>query len=219
VTAVSQYTTRQTMSVFGRNDIVAIPNWIDTECFKPDDRQIPNQPFQLLFVGNLNRRKGFDLLPAIMRQLGGDFEFRYTGVTQELGNSADLPSNMKALGRLTTIATLVKAYQSCDALLFPTRLEGFGLVALEAQACGRPVITTGCSSLPEVVEHGNTGILCPTDDIDAFVMAAKKLREDPCHWRQMCVNAVKHASSYFNEENIIGEYLALYEKVLLSRKS
>lgn len=213
VTAVSQYTTRQTMKVFGRDDIVTVYNWIDTEQFGPDVRQEFHHPFRLLFVGNLTPRKGADLLPKIMEKLGSDFELRYTGNVGEFG-SMNLPPNMIAIGRIREPDMLIKTYQTQDALLFPTRLEGFGLVALEAQSCGCPVITTDCSSLPEVVEPGKTGILCSVDDVNAFVMAAQKLRNDPTIWRRMRMDARKWAVSKFGEETAIEQYLAVYKSLL-----
>lgn len=214
VTAVSHYTTKQTSTVFGRQDIMAIHNWIDTAQFSPVVRHEPHHPFRLLFVGNLTRRKGADLLPRIMEKLSSDFELRYTGPTDAFGPASSLLPNMIPLGSIQNANTLIKTYQSQDALLFPTRLEGFGLVALEAQSCGCPVITTDCSSLPEVVEHGKTGFLCPTDDVDAFVAAARRLRDDPTTWIRMCIDARKRAVGKFGEETAIEQYLAVYNRLL-----
>lgn len=214
VTAVSHNTARQTKAVFGRDDVITIYNWIDTEQFCPKVRQETHHPFRLLFVGNLTWRKGADLLPQIMERLGNDFELRYTGSADAFGPASSLPPNMISLGRIPDIDTLVKIYQSQDALLFPTRLEGFGLVALEAQSCGCPVITTHCSSLPEVVEQGKTGFLCPADDIDAFVAAVRRLRDDPIAWRKMCTDARKRAVGEFGERTAIEQYLAIYNRLL-----
>ncbi|MBA4379052.1 MAG: glycosyl transferase family 1, partial [Gemmatimonas sp.] len=57
--------------------------------------------------------------------------------------------------------------------------EGFGLAAAEAGACGRPVVATRVSSLPEVVRDGETGLLVPPDDPDALAAAILKLLGDP----------------------------------------
>lgn len=214
VTAVSHNTARQTMAVFRRDDIFTIYNWIDTEQFCPKVRQEPHHPFRLLFVGNLTWRKGADLLPKIMEKLGNDFELRYTGSANAFGSATSLPTNMISLGRVPDIDTLINTYQSQDALLFPTRLEGFGLVALEAQSCGCPVIATDCSSLPEVVEQGKTGFLCPTDNVDAFVTAARRFRDDPTTWRSMCIDARKRAVGKFGQETVIEQYLAIYNRLL-----
>lgn len=209
VTAVSQCTADQAKAVFGRKDIEVLYNWVDTESFVPDSRPHPHQPFRLLFVGNPSIRKGVDLLPKIMKLLGPDFMLRYTGEPEDIG-VPELPENMIAIGRLSGDAALVDAYQKTDALLFPTRLEGFGLVALEAQACGIPVIATNGSSIPEVVKDGETGILCGTDDIDAFVSAARYLRSHPAEWTKIGEAARKHAVVRFTEKSAIDAYLKMY---------
>ena len=211
-TAVSHYTAQQATLVFKCN-IMTIYNWIDTKTFQPTKRQTPNIPFRLLFVGNLSQRKGADLLPAIMQRIGGKFELYYTGAKEELFSKAGSLPNSIPLGRLNGTTALTKAYQACDALLFPSRLEGFGLVALEAQSCGLPVIATKGSSLPEVVEDGHTGLLCPMDDIESFADAARTLCNHSDTWRRMRVAARNRAVTLFNEETAIMHYLQLYENL------
>jgi glycosyltransferase involved in cell wall biosynthesis len=214
VTAVSRYTADRVNSVFGVRGILPIHNWIDTQTFRPDDRAAPNSPFRLLFVGNMSRRKGVDLLPEIMRRLGDGFELRYTGKGADVGGAAGMPPNMFALGRLQGADTLARVYRDSDALLLPTRLEGLVLVAIEAQACGRPVVSTNCSSMPEVVLPEVTGILCPVDDVDAFVRAARRLREEPAAWRRMCIAARERAETQFGEEEAVNSYIKLYVRLL-----
>ena len=214
VTAVSRYTSDRAAAVFGRTDILPIHNWIETSSFRSDDRPTPHSPFRLLYVGNMNRRKGADLLPEIMHRLGGDFELRYTGRADEFWDAGQIPPNMISLGRLHGTGSLVAAYRESDALLFPTRLEGLPLTVLEALACGRPVISTDGSSLPEVVEHNVTGVLCPVDDIGAFVAAARALRDEPEMWRRMCIAARERADSQFGEEQAMDLYARLYLRLL-----
>jgi glycosyltransferase involved in cell wall biosynthesis len=212
VTAVSQYTARQTTQVFGRSGIEVIYNWIDTGIYTPVLRPHPHDPFRLLFVGKPSRRKGGDLLLSIMERLGPEFELRYTGLQEDLGKTK-LPSNIVPIGHLTEESSLIEAYQNADALLFPSRLEGFGLVMLEAQAIGRPVIATNGSSLPEVAIHNKTGLLCPIDDSDAFADAVRTLRESPKRWRQMCEQATTHAKERFAEGPAIDAWIDLYRRV------
>jgi glycosyltransferase involved in cell wall biosynthesis len=162
----------------------------------------------------MNRRKGADLLPEIMRRLGEGFELRYTGRVDEFSNGGQIPLNMIALGRLHGLEAIRAAYRESDALLFPTRLEGLPLVVLEAMGCGLPVISSDCSSLPEVVERDVTGLLCPVDDIDAFVAAARALGENLDMWRRMCLAARERAESQFGEEHAIDLYVRLYRSLL-----
>jgi len=171
------------------------------------------RPFRLLFVGNPSRRKGADLLAPVMKKLGADFELHFTlGPNQR--NAVPTAPNMVPLKRMTRDQDLVAAYHGCDALLLPTRFEGFGLSAVEAMACGIPVIATNCCSLPEVVADGIGGILCPTNDTDAFVAACRQLAWDSAMKAKLSSEARRRAEKLFAEDRIIPEYLALYEKLL-----
>ena len=117
-------------------------------------------------------------------------------------------------GRIDDMHQMVECYRSCDALLFPSRLEGFGLAALEAQACGLPVIATQGSSLVDVVEDGRTGLLCTMDDVEAFVAAARRLAKNPTEWREMGEAARQRVATLFSEEQSVSAYIECYRKVL-----
>jgi len=133
VVAVSRYTADVARRVFGREDIEVIHNGIDTAVFTPVDRAEPNRPFRLLYVGNWDARKGVDLLAPILRALGPDFELHYTADRNGRHTRYALPPNARCLGRLSG-PELVRAYQTADALLFPSRLEGLPLTVIEAMA-------------------------------------------------------------------------------------
>lgn len=210
ITAVSRYTAEQTTSVFGSKSIEVIHNGIDLKGhFWPEFKQHPQNPFQLLYVGKWSRRKGVDLLAPIMEKLGPEFELLSTSQP-----SGPMPKNFHYIGRMATQEALAAAYRQADALLFPTRLEGFGLVALEAQACGLPVVTTRGSALPEVVVHGVTGLLCPPDDIQAFTEAIRLLSNDIPRWANMRHAARQWVEKQFNLETTIDRYIDLYKEVL-----
>ncbi len=213
VTAVSHYTARRTAAVFSIDDIAVIHNGVQLDVFTPGSpRYAPHTPFRLFYVGSWSRRKGVDLLAPIMSELGEDFELLHTGEA-----ASQHPPNMRAIGRVTDVTALVDLYRGADALLFPTRLEGFGLVALEAQACGAPVVATRGSSLPEVVEDGVSGFLCPQDDMSAFVGAVRTLAADPGQWRQMRRAARCRAEALFGFDKMVEEYINLYRDLLSAR--
>jgi len=209
VTTVSHYSAEKGAEVFGRTDIKAIYCWIDTNRFNLLAEKKPGSPFRLLFVGNLSTRKGADLLPKIMRRLGREYILYYTGEPGGFAPQDQLPDNMVPLGRRIGDAQLIEAYRDSDVFLFPTRLEGFGQSVVEAEACGLPVVSTSCSSIPEVVEDGKTGILCPMDDIDAFVAGVRRLREEPKLYSRMSMAAAEYAK-VFSEEEALREYIEIY---------
>ncbi len=217
VVAVSRYTADQTNKAFGIRDIIAIHNGIDLNIFQPMQRDMPYRPFRLLFVGNWSIRKGADLLAPIMSRLGSDLELVYTTSLNPKNHPTRTPTGSRSLGSISNPAAMARIYQNADALLFPTRLEGLPLAALEAQACGLPVIATYGSSLPEVIEHETTGILCPQDDVPAFAEAARRLAADSVFWQRMARAARTRAEAHFNIETMIDRYLNVYHKILAQR--
>ncbi|QIL21430.1 glycosyltransferase family 4 protein [Thermomonas sp. HDW16] len=210
VAAVSQFVLDS-----ARQDLCNVPmhvihNGIDTTCFRPGEFTSEScRPFRLLYVGGWMARKGVDLLAPIMRELGEGFELRYTGGVLAEADKSAMPSNMHDLGLLSNDGVIV-AMQQADAFLFPSRSEGFGLVAAEAMACGLPVIATNSASLPEIVEDGVTGLLCPRDDIRAFATAVRMLANDT-RLRESMANAARHSVvKHFSVLPMIDAYVRLY---------
>lgn len=198
VVAVSAYTAESLRTTLGVDDVTVITNGIETDFFVPREGGKPprqGRRFRLLYVGNMLRRKGFDLLPQIMTELGDDFELLYTSGLRTSADDSPC-ANMFPLGRLSDEG-LRDAYQNADLLLFPTRFEGFGYAAAEAMACGTPVVASDNSALPEVVQHGKTGLLCPTDDVGAFVSAIRGLSEDDSRRQEMGVAGAHIAQTNF----------------------
>ena len=212
--AVSRYTAEQAGAVFRGLEFEIILNGLDTAIFRPATARRAHGPFRLLFVGNWSTRKGADLLAPIMHELGQGFELIYAQGLHRRSIASRLPENMRPVARPCGNTGMVRLYQESDALLFPTRLEGFGLAALEAQACGLPVIATRGSALPEVVVDGETGLLCPQDDVHAFAAAARKLAEDPALWQSMGRAGRVRAKRYFGIETMVDRYLDVYGSVL-----
>lgn len=76
-------------------------------------------------------------------------------------------------------------YHQMDILLMPTVREGLSLAVLEAIDCGLPVVASDCSSLPEQVDPGKGGFLCPVGDVNAFAEKLNLLTESPALRREM----------------------------------
>ena len=218
VTAVSNYTAETCKKVFNYEDIVTIYNWIDTDTFVPATSRARHGPFRLLFVGSLRLLKGADVLPSIMERLGPGYELHFTGTLEELAKFGHLPGNLKPLGRLVKLDEVISAYQNSDALLFPTRLEGLSLVALEAMSCGLPIVASDIASLPELVTSGETGILCKQDDVDGFVNAIVELSEHPEATAKMAKLARQRAINEFSEAASIDRYISIYFSLVRASK-
>lgn len=214
VVAVSRYTAQSLQAVFGLTTAQVIPNGVETDFFCPDAQPKPElngRRVRLLFVGNLTRRKGADLLPAIMEALGPRYELRFTAGLRAEEFKWD-GSNLIPLGFLTP-EQLRTEYRRADLLLFPTRFEGFGYVAAEAMSCGTPVVATRCSSLPEIVDDGQTGVLCRMNDVRGFAEAIRSLTYDIDRLRCMGLVARSTAVKRFGLERMARAYAQLVDEV------
>ncbi len=100
-----------------------------------------------------------------------------------------------------------------DLFLLPSETESFGLAALEAMACGVPVISSNTGGLPEVNIHGTTGFLSPIGQVDEMVSNALKILEDDNTLKTFKENALAHSKS-FDVNKIVPMYEAIYKKAL-----
>jgi len=201
VVCVSNYTAKSVQQVFGELPVHTIPNSVETDFFCPNDEAAAdhldgNGLIELLYVGNLNRRKGVDFFPEIMSKLGSGYCLRYTSDTNGNDMLSNVP-NTVALGRLSNDELLVE-FRRATIFLFPTRFEGFGYAPAEALSCGTPVISSQCSSLPEVVSDGEDGLLCQVGDIDCYVGAIRRLASDHGLRNKMKRHARKKALERFS---------------------
>lgn len=214
VVAVSHAVAASIVEAFPGVRPVVIHNWVDTRVFQPAPRAPRAGPFQLLFAGNRTPWKGWDLLPGLMARLGGGFRLAVAAGLRGDVPAGALPPQAVCLGQLRSEAAMAQAYQDCDAVLVPSRLEGFGYVAAEAMACGKPVIAFDNTALPEVVRDGQTGLLVPTGDVEALAAACRRLAADPALAARLGVAARERAVAQFSEAAAAGRYLAVYEGVL-----
>lgn len=213
IIAVSEYTKRDIERIFEISDIRVIYNGIDTDVFRPSIVEDPYpDKVKLLFVGNLIKRKGVDLLPKIMKKLDDRFILFYTSGLRTrddiLSNSRMIPLGRPSLDKLVTI------YNMCDILVSPSRLEGFGYSVAEAMSCGKPVVATNCSSLPELVDDGKGGFLCNIDDHSDFADKIEVLGEDECVRKRMGTYNRNKTINKFSLYKMGQEYERLYRKIL-----
>ncbi len=215
IIALSAYSENKMKKIFPNRKPVTIINAVDTDFFTPKDNGPASndmRPTKLLFVGNPIARKGADLLPRIIEHLGAGYEILYTTGLRSQDPFKGI-SGMRSIGNLSQIQVR-EAYRDADLLLLPTRLEGLPRAAMEAMACGTPVVSSSAASLPEVVDQGVTGMRCPTDDVDAYVSAICELSGDPVRLAEMGRAARRAAEERFSLNRMIVEYVDLFEKLL-----
>jgi glycosyltransferase involved in cell wall biosynthesis len=106
----------------------------------------------------------------------------------------------------------LEALSISDLFLLPSESESFGLAALEAMACGVPVVATEAGGLPEVIRHGVSGMLAPIGDVEKMADHAEFLL-DPKHHEKFKRQALKRAAT-FDLAHVLPEYLRIYDGVL-----
>jgi len=215
VIAVSHFAANIARQALADVPIEVIHNGINIDKFRPPTGpRNAHRPFRLLYVGNWSTLKGVELLAPIMTELGTDFELRYTRGTPNKSADTCMPSNTHDIGRLRNEDEVAHAMRKADALLLPSRSEGFGLVAAEAMACGLPPIATQGSSLMEIIEDGVTGSLCEQDNIQSFVDAVRSLAENQKHWKKLSREGRRLASQQYDLNGMVDAYVSSYISIV-----
>ena len=193
-----------------------VPLAVD-ERYRPGPGDRGDGPPYLLVVSEYSRRKGFAdafAVIAALAEAGYPHRLRVAGrvppfVADELDalvRAADRPDRIEVLG---FVPDLVALYQGADAVLVPSRYEGFGLPALEGMASGVPVVAYDNSSLPEVV--GDGGLLVADGDIEALLAAVRRVLDEPALGAELRERGVARAST-FTWDAVAEAYAALYER-------
>jgi glycosyltransferase involved in cell wall biosynthesis len=101
-----------------------------------------------------------------------------------------------------------------DCMLLPSEKESFGLVALEAMACGVPTVGSNAGGIPELVAHGETGFLAPVGDTRLMAEYALSLLQDEELYRRMSDACIERARTKFCNDRIMRQYEEIYYRVL-----
>ena len=220
LTTVSHSHARLAASAF---DLPACPrvvsNFIDLARFKPCPKAStppsPARPRRIVHVSNFRPVKD---APSVARIFLGIRE-RLEAELWLVGSGEDLPAVRDLLDPSDYASDVCYAglqrdvtpfLRGADLLLVTSLYESFCLVALEAMACGVPVLATHVGGVPEVVMQGRTGLLFPLGDNAEAVDLAVALLTDPTRHEAMQQAAIRHASKFGVEQGVRG-YEALYQ--------
>lgn len=163
----------------------------DTKNIRPVDR-VPEGPFVVLYVGSLEVRKGVDKLLRALAQAEGLTDWRCEVIgggpmaksLSALAEALGLSDRVQFLGPRPSEA-VAAAYARAGVVVVPSivgpggRTEGIPTVIMEALANARPVIASRVTGVPELVEHGVSGLLVPPGDVGALAEALQHIRHDP----------------------------------------
>ena len=226
VTAVSKSLKADTYREFGQTrDIRVIPNFIDVDAARRSNRSAlraslaaPDEKI-VIHVSNFRPVKRVAAVVEIFKRIHAKVKSRLLMVgdgpdladASQCARDAQLGDSVRFLGDQEQVVQLLSV---SDLFLMPSAQESFGLAALEAMACEVPVVASAVGGVPELVEDGVTGILCPPDDLAAMANAAiGLLTDDKLHGR-MAQAARTRAVEHFADTRIIPMYEAYYDEIL-----
>ena len=199
-------------------------NGLDTERFRPDPA-VEKSASELLCVGRANDpTKGVATGVKALARLPD--EVRLTLVDRNTpGNEAlRLARELGCAERITltgavSTEALVRLYQRAALVVVPSRHEGFGLPAVEAMACGTPVVATAAGALPGVMETGGGGVLVEPDDAEGLAKAIAMLLEQPETRGGLGGRARERVEAAYSWPRVAARTAELYREVLAERRA
>jgi glycosyltransferase involved in cell wall biosynthesis len=233
VTAISRATVELTQKILKikRNDFQVTPNpvselFFSSVTYSSGTDSVSNHPL-VLFAGRLEWRKGPDILikalPALLEQhpdarfclAGGDTNTAPGGSSGLAYLSSLIPERARANIEFTGFLPpeeLLEKYRNATVCVFPSRWEGFGLVAAEAMACGKAVVVSDTPGFRELVSDGVTGMFAKGEDPASFASAIGTLLGDSRLRVQLGEAASKHVHSHFRGNAVGKSILDIYRE-------
>ncbi len=226
ITSISDYLRNETVEVFGvKNEIRVIKNFVNCELYHPDNEKkgaaeyAPNGEKLLIHLSNFRPVKRpldcIRIFAEVRRSVRarllmvGDGPER--GPAEHLARTLKVQDDVIFMGKQNHVERLIPL---AHVLLMPSEMESFGLVALEAMACGVVPVATRVGGVPELITHEEDGYLEEVGDISAqAARAAKLLTDDDLQYR-MAKTGRWNAAERFCTDRIIPQYEKHYTDVL-----
>jgi glycosyltransferase involved in cell wall biosynthesis len=209
---------------FPEKRIEVIPNGVDTAIFWASEEILEVDRY-ILFVGRLVEQKGVDHLlrafvhvqkrfPELRLLIVGDGPCKTT--YENLATSMLISEKVTFDGWKRSGAELSEIYRGASVVIVPSIYEPFGMTALEAMACGRPVVASKTGGLKEIIQHGVTGYLAePGDHLDLAqwiirLLARRELQQE------LGKNAARfiHESTHYKWPAIASKYVGFYQELI-----
>jgi phosphatidyl-myo-inositol dimannoside synthase len=231
IVAVSDYTAQHLHRRLGNADVPVVFPSVPAISALEVARPSPDRDPAILMVSRLtvgDRYKGHDVvieaLPLMERRLGRQVELRVVGSGDGIPSLASLAGEHGVRGRVHFLgplddAALLDEYQRCDLLVMPSRMEpapngsmtgeGFGIVSIEAQAAGRPVVVSNEAAAPETIREGETGVSVNPRSPEAIADACVRIFALPDRGRSMGYAGRRFVQGRYGREAFLGRIAAL----------
>jgi N-acetyl-alpha-D-glucosaminyl L-malate synthase BshA len=227
LTAVSEFLRDETVRDFAvpRDRIEVIPNFIDVNQFRPDKEPChratlaPSGEKIVMHVSNFRAVKRVEDVMDVFARVAAEVPARLVliGDGPERPRAMDRAAELGVAERVLFLgkhASVDELLACADLFLLPSENESFGLAALEAMACGAPVVATRVGGLPEVVADGECGYLFPVGAVEDMAEAGIRiLRDDGLH-KTFSEAGRRVAVERFSSTSIVPRYEAFYDKVI-----
>lgn len=223
ITSVSQSLKQDTFEAFTiKKDIEVIPNFIDNSVkisspcirknFAAEDEKL------LIHVSNLRKIKRIDDVMSIFNLVQKEVKSKLlivgegpeTETIEHLTKVYHLEDKIKTLGKMVDVSSILSI---ADLFLLPSEQESFGLAALEAMACGIPVISSNAGGITEVNKDGFSGFVSPVGDVPSMAKNAIRLLKDE-KMLSLFKKQAKDQAFLFDNSKIIPIYKKLYDRAL-----
>jgi len=223
VTAVSENLKKETFELFDiKNNIEVIPNFICLKEYKLDNndyykkRFAPNNEKVICHVSNFRKVKRIEDVIIAFEGISKEMDVKLLLVgdgperarLEQISRNSKFSKNIFFLGSLKSTKEVLNI---SDLFILPSSKESFGLSALEAMACGVPVIASDSGGIPEVISHGKSGLLNSVGDTYQMTKNALKLLSNDSLLEKFKTNAYQQAMK-FDIEVILPKYEKLYEQ-------
>ncbi|GIE86483.1 glycosyltransferase family 4 protein [Actinoplanes regularis] len=209
----------------GERHAVAITPGVDITLFTPGPAPSERQP-TVLYVGRIDRTSAWKGLDVLLRAIGtvpgarlrvigdGDATEDHRRIAAELG----IADRVDFAGELRG-SDLVAAMQQAAVLVLPslTPAESFGMVLIEAMACGTPVIGSAVGGIPHVITDEVTGLLVPPGDHDALAAACRRVLSDPQVADRLGRSGREQAVKCYDWAHLTDRYLGIFEDLAPAR--
>jgi glycosyltransferase involved in cell wall biosynthesis len=199
-----------------------VANGVDTDLYRPGPAAERKQN-EILCVGRAaDPNKGIKTLVEALALLPPEVTLTLVdedtpeNVGRKRARQLGCMERLHLVGRVPT-EELVRLYQRATLVAVPSRYEGFGLPAVEAMACGTPVVACRSGALPEVVDVGGGGILVERDDPESLARGIRTLLEKPEMRAELGGRGRERIVAAYAWPRIAGATAAVYEEVLAER--